>query len=1334
MGKTYYVDATNGSDSNDGLSPGSAWQSIQQVNAHGFEPGDTILFHRGDVYYDMLRPASSGTADQPITFGAYGTGPNPVFSGATEVAKYEWVETSPGSHVWTTSVAKEGSEAPDKIYFDGHQGNIELPDAAVPSQPGDWKWSQGVLTIYSEGDPSAEFQSIELQTQERAVYIKGVDYIRVEDIDVTRAHHGVVVEASIGTQVIDINAYENGYHGIRVTGSQDVLVQGGSAHDNGIDGVGDSTRHIGHGVEIVKGSTGTIVEGMNLYNNAEDGVQFMGTAGNGNIVRNNEIWGNREDGVDIKSGDQTLEGNYIHDNVVNGINLNGAVTLTLTGNVVQSGEHTPLSIDYGGRVVSSGNRYEGGTNVIGLTGGAGDGSSFARDVIIGTERSGAGIGVTGGHGHQIEDVTIIMVNNRPGLYVSHDGADVTVSGGTFYSDGGSFQSGVTDGVTVSGVDQLPLSAVPPSIMDLDSYSDVLAGTAGADMLRGKEGNDQIAGGDGNDTLIGDSGDDTLDGGAGNDSLNGGTGEDRLIGGTGNDTIVGGRGDDDLLGGDGDDSLRGDDGADTLDGGAGVDSMAGGAGNDTYIVDNSAGVVSEGSTGGIDTVFSSASYALGSHIENLALTGGADINATGNGSANTLTGNDGNNVLDGGRGADILIGGLGNDTYIVDNRGDVIVEAPDAGVDSVLSTVSYTLGDNVENLTLTGGSRINGTGNALANVIVGNAAANVLDGGAGADTMMGGAGDDTYVVDDAGDVISDSAGVDTVLASVSYVLPEGVENLTLTGTAAIDGTGNAARNRLTGNGADNVLDGGAGTDTMSGGAGNDTYIVDATHDVVKENAGEGTDTVLSSVSFVLGANVENLTLTGAADIKATGNGLDNVLTGNAGANKLDGGAGADTMAGGAGDDVYYVDDAGDRVIESAGGGSDTVFSRIAYALTDNVENLTLTGTAAIAGVGNGLDNVIRGNGAANLLDGGAGADTMYGGAGNDTYVVDDVGDVVKESSGAGTDTVLSSVSHTLESNVENLTLTGVGNIDGIGNGLANVLTGNSGNNLLDGKGGADVMSGGAGDDTYVVDSTGDRVIEAAGDGVDTVEASITYTLGSNLENLVLIGTKGINGTGNAADNHLTGNTAGNVLDGDAGADTMAGGAGGDTYVVDDLGDVVVEKAGEGTDTVLSSVSHVLSANVENLTLTGSAGIDGTGNDLDNKITGNGGANVLSGEAGNDRIYAGGGNDSLSGGTGDDLLRGEDGDDTLSGGLGADTLAGGAGNDVFVFAKGEAAGDVVSDFAGAGVTGGDVLRFVGFGQDAYLAHAGHVWTIHDGSYTESFTINSVSTLSADDFQFV
>ncbi|MEQ1740520.1 MAG: calcium-binding protein, partial [Methyloglobulus sp.] len=449
----------------------------------------------------------------------------------------------------------------------------------------------------------------------------------------------------------------------------------------------------------------------------------------------------------------------------------------------------------------------------------------------------------------------------------------------------------------------------------------------------------------------------------------------------------------------------------------------------------------------------------------------DDSISGFGGNDILNGFNGNDVLNGGADADTMNGGDGNDTYFVDNVGDVILntttfnpnlgEVNDflGGVDTVNSFISYTLGASLENLNLTGFAAINGTGNIKNNVINGNSASNVLDGGAGADTMNAGDGSDTYFVDNTGDVVSESwndalGGVDTVNSSVSFgPLGFGIENLNLTGFNAINGTGNSNNNVINGNSAANVIDGGTGADTMHGGDGSDTYFVDNTGDVVSEfwnDALGGVDTVNSSVNHTLGFGIENLNLTTTfsglfltGGIIGTGNENNNVINGNFfnntlngldgndvlnggfgsdtlfggnGNDTLDGGSGADTMNGGDGSDTYFVDDTGDVVSEfwnDALGGVDTVNSSASFGpLGFGIENLNLTGFAAINGTGNSNNNIINGNSAANVLNGGTGADTMNAGDGSDTYFVDNTGDVVSEfwnDALGGVDTVNSSVS-------------------------------------------------------------------------------------------------------------------------------------------------------------------------------------------------------------------------------------------------------------------------------------------------------------------------------------
>ncbi|MCF8140762.1 MAG: calcium-binding protein [Cyanobium usitatum Tobar12.5m-G36] len=771
------------------------------------------------------------------------------------------------------------------------------------------------------------------------------------------------------------------------------------------------------------------------------------------------------------------------------------------------------------------------------------------------------------------------------------------------------QSSVSYSLTTN-VENLVLTGTGNINATGNAFNNLLTGNSAANILSGGAGADTMAGGAGDDTYVVDNAGDVVReaSGAGTDTVQSSVSyslttnvENLLLSGTGNINGIG----NDLV-----NTINGNAGNNTIDGGVGADTMAGGAGDDIYVVDNAGDVITEVSGPGTDTVLAFISYALTTNAENLLLTGTSNINGTGNDLANTITGNAGNNTIDGGAEADNLAGGAGDDTYLVDNTSDLVSEEASEGTDTVQSSVTYTLGRNIENLFLTGTGNLNGTGNDLANIITGNAGNNTIDGGAGADNLAGGAGDDTYLVDSTSDVVSEEAseGTDTIHSSVTYTLGANIENLFLTGTGNVNGIGNDLANTINGNAGNNTLDGGAGADNMAGDAGNDIYVVDNAGDVVTEAASEGIDTVQSSIAFALNANFENLLLTGTGNINGTGNELANTITGNAGNNIIDGGAGADNMAGNAGNDIYVVDNAGDVVTEAFGAGTDTVQSSISYALTANVENLTLTGTDDINGAGNVLNNLLAGNTGANILS---------GGAGDDTYLIDNTGDVVSEEASEGTDTVQSSVTFTLATNVENLLLTGIGNINGIGNDLANIITGNAGNNTIDGGAGADNMAGNAGNDIYVVDDSGDVVKEASGSGTDTVQSSISYVLTPNVENLTLTGTGNINGTGNALNNLLTGNSAANIL---------SGGAGDDTYLVENAGDIVLEAASEGTDTVLSSVSYSLATNVESLVLTGADNINGTGNDLANTITGNAGNNTIDGGAGADNMAGGAGDDS------------------------------------------------------------------------------------------------------------
>ena len=197
------------------------------------------------------------------------------------------------------------------------------------------------------------------------------------------------------------------------------------------------------------------------------------------------------------------------------------------------------------------------------------------------------------------------------------------------------------------------------------------------------------------------------------------------------------------------------------------------------------------------------------------------------------------------------------------------------------------------------------------------------------------------------------------------------------------------------------------------------------------------------------------------------------------------------------------------------------SSVSYSLPNNVENLTLTGSGNINGTGNSLANLLTGNSGNNTLDGGAGADRMAGGAGNDTYRVDNVGDVVAELNGQGTDTVSSSVSYRLSSDVEKLTLTGSGNVNGTGNSLANVLIGNSGNNTLNGGSGSDMLTGYGGSNSFVFNKAlGPTNVDSITD-FNVVGDTIV------LDNAIF---STISGTGTLSAAQFTANTGGMAKDG------------------------------------------------------------------------------------------------------------------------------------------------------------------------------------------------------------
>ena len=422
-------------------------------------------------------------------------------------------------------------------------------------------------------------------------------------------------------------------------------------------------------------------------------------------------------------------------------------------------------------------------------------------------------------------------------------------------------------------------------------------TGGDDILYGDEGNDTLLGSGGNDTLYGGSGNDILEGGAGNDTLWGGSGLDKLLGGDGDDTIY-------LEGDDAADGYQNNyyEGAQTFTN-VSINSglIVGGQGADRFKVvrDTSAGVgkgllknlivdfdvnnpnekidLSAFDAGvlniqmreiivdgayvtrvwlgdpGENTQYVSLYNVRSSQLKASHFTDPAAIRFlprlqqefVGGSGNDSLQGNAVGNYFDGKAGADTMIGLEGDDTYLVDNTGDKVVERSNEGYDTVKSSISYRLADNVEELQLQGTAAINGTGNALNNRIVGNSGNNVLDGGLGDDTLIGGLGNDTYVVDSSLDRVVEkaNAGTDTIRSSVSYNLPDHVEHLTLIGSKDIAATGNTLNNKLVGNQGHNRLMGYAGNDTLQGMAGNDFLLGGKGNDTYLFARGDGVDMIM-----------------------------------------------------------------------------------------------------------------------------------------------------------------------------------------------------------------------------------------------------------------------------------------------------------------------------------------------------------------------------------------------------------------------------------------------------------------------------------------------------------
>jgi Ca2+-binding RTX toxin-like protein len=798
----------------------------------------------------------------------------------------------------------------------------------------------------------------------------------------------------------------------------------------------------------------------------------------------------------------------------------------------------------------------------------------------------------------------------------------------------------------------------------------LSGTSGADTLNGGELNDTLSGLDGSDTLRGFGGGDVLDGGAGADSMIGGTGSDIYVVDNVNDQVIENSGsaytapsgfmikgaadldgDNELdvllvntatnatqlqlikngigqtpvalpswagwpaqgladLDGDGDKDVLYQSGSTLYAVYLNGTSQTG----QGYVTGKTPDAVAalSGANEGTDTVQASVSYTLAGGVENLTLTGSANIDGTGNAADNTLVGNSGNNVLTGKAGADILTGAGGADTFAFGTGDSPAASGQRDLIMDFVQGVDRIDISGMGSFRFLGTAAFDGQSMALRATFDSSRGVTVLAG----DTNGDGSAD--VAIDIMGNVALSQGD----FAAGSLLVP-----VTATGTASADTLNGGELNdtlsgldgsdTLRGFGGDDVLDGGAGADSMIGGKGNDTYVVDDVNDQVTENNGSAytapSGFTIKGTADLDGDNELDVllvnTATNATQLQLIKNGIGQAPVAlpswagwsAQGLADLDGDGDKDVLyqSGGTLYAVYLngISQTGqgyvtgrtpDAVAALSGGneGSDTVQASVSYTLAGGIENLTLTGSANIGGTGTAADNVITGNSGTNTitggagndtLDGGAGADILLGGAGNDIYIVDDVGDLVVETSGPAYTTpagfaVKGTADLDGDGELDVLLVNTVTNAPQLqlvknGVGQAPVALPNwvgwpaQGLADLDGDGDKDVLyqSGstlyavylngttqtGQG---YVTGKVPDAISPMAGanQGVDLVRSSVSATLTSGVENLILTGSANIDGTGNAADNTIVGNSGNNILSGAGGADSLTGGAGSDTF--------------------------------------------------------------------------------------------------------------------------------------------------------------------------------------------
>ena len=471
------------------------------------------------------------------------------------------------------------------------------------------------------------------------------------------------------------------------------------------------------------------------------------------------------------------------------------------------------------------------------------------------------------------------------------------------------------------------------------------------------------------------------------------------------------------------------------------------------------------------------------------------------------------------------------------------------------------------------------------------------------------------------------------------------------------------------------------------------------DVVEGQAGAVSNSLYTTVSYTLPTNVDTLTLQGSANLTATGNSDaanlitandlgNNVLNAGSGSDTLvSGSAGIDTLVGGSGADTFMINNAGDEIELPQGGSVDVIESSVSYTLTQSVSSLVLIGSSDLTATddygratitGNAGDDTLIGGTGADTLVAGTGVDALVTGTGRNTLVLDNTADVIQVSPGAANDTVESSVSYTLASQLNTLVLTGSGNVTGRGNAdAANSITGNSGDDTLVAGSGSDTLVSGSGIDTLI-----------AGTGQDLLEgnnADDTYVLnpgfGTTQINLSAGGGTIQFGAGISASDlsvstvvDANGNLALRITDGSS-VVTIDDGMSGRLNDFDLPGDPLNFEFANGTR--MNFGQFMAAAQVSDSTVAGANGNLLVSGDADASLAGGSGNDTILGVGAGDTLVAGTGDqvlygfapgDQLAAGTGSDTLYGSGGDDTLAAGAGNTVIYGGPGYNSYVLTEG------------------------------------------------------------------